>query len=52
MLDHDSQYAGSHLALALVAERGGDTKTASAERALAEKYWSRADAGLPELKRQ
>jgi tetratricopeptide (TPR) repeat protein len=52
MLDHDSQYAGSHLAMALVAEHRGDTKTASAERALVEKYWGRADAGLPELKKE
>jgi tetratricopeptide (TPR) repeat protein len=43
MLEHDAQYAGSHLALALVAEHRGDAKTAAAERALAAKYWSGAD---------
>jgi tetratricopeptide (TPR) repeat protein len=50
MLEHDALYAGSHLALALVAEHRGDTKTASAERALMEKYWSRADRGVREEK--
>jgi tetratricopeptide (TPR) repeat protein len=50
MLEHDPQYAGSHLALALVAEHRGDTKTASAERALVEKYWSRADRGVRDQK--
>jgi Tfp pilus assembly protein PilF len=43
MLEHDAQYAGSHLARALVAEHRGDAKTAAAERALAAKYWSGAD---------
>jgi tetratricopeptide (TPR) repeat protein len=51
MLEHDSSYAGSHYALALVAEHHGDARTAGAERALVEKYWSRADAGLAELVR-
>ena len=46
MLEHDPNYAGSHLALALVAEHQGDARTAAAERALAEKYWSRADFGM------
>ena len=49
MLEHDPNYAGSHYALALVAEHRGDAQTARAERALTEKYWSRADPGLPEL---
>ena len=46
MLAHDPHYAGTHDALALVAEHGGDTKTASAERALVEKYWKNADPDL------
>ncbi len=49
MLEHDPNYAGSHYALALVAEHHGDAQTARAERTLVEKYWSRADQGLPEL---
>jgi tetratricopeptide (TPR) repeat protein len=52
MLDHDAQYAGSHLAMALVAEHAGDAKTAAAERSLVEKYWRDADQGLQELKKQ
>jgi tetratricopeptide (TPR) repeat protein len=51
MLEHDPHYAGSHYALALVAEHRGDAATARAERSLVEKYWSGADAGLVELKR-
>ena len=35
MLEHDPNYAGSHDALALVAEHRGDAQTARAERALA-----------------
>jgi tetratricopeptide (TPR) repeat protein len=50
MVEHDPNYAGSHYALALVAEHRGDAKTASAERKLAEQYWSGADAGLLELR--
>jgi tetratricopeptide (TPR) repeat protein len=49
MLAHDPAYAGTHYALALVAEHDGDGKTARAEFALAQKYWSQADADLPEL---
>jgi tetratricopeptide (TPR) repeat protein len=51
MVDHDPQYAGSHHALAVVAEHRGDTKTAAAERALMEQYWSNADKDLAELKK-
>jgi tetratricopeptide (TPR) repeat protein len=43
MNEHDANYAGSHLALALVAEHNGDATTARAERALVAKYWSGAD---------
>jgi len=49
MLEHDSNYGGSHYALALVAEHSGDARTARAERALVEKYWKNADRDLPEL---
>jgi tetratricopeptide (TPR) repeat protein len=50
MIEHDPNYAGSHYALALVAEHNGDAQTARTERALAEKYWRGADAGLMELR--
>jgi tetratricopeptide (TPR) repeat protein len=43
MLEHDPNYAGSHHALALVAEHVGDATTARSERALVEKYWKNAD---------
>jgi tetratricopeptide (TPR) repeat protein len=49
MLEHDGNYAGTHYALALVAEHNDDAATARTERALVRKYWSRADAGLAEL---
>jgi tetratricopeptide (TPR) repeat protein len=49
MLDHDSSYAGTHYALALVAEHKGDAASAQKEFALALKYWRKADADLPEL---
>lgn len=50
MLAQDPAYAGSHYALGLVAEHNGDLRTAQAEFALAEKYWAKADADLPELR--
>ena len=46
MLEHDPNYAGSHLALALVAEHQGDARTAAAERALVQKFWRQADVGI------
>jgi tetratricopeptide (TPR) repeat protein len=46
MIEHDANYAGSHLALALVAEHNGDAATARRERALAATYWKDADAEL------
>jgi tetratricopeptide (TPR) repeat protein len=49
MLEHDPNYAGTHYALALIAEHGGDSATALKEFALAEKYWQKADSDLPEL---
>src|SRR6266516_1924944 len=50
MLEHDASYAGSHFALALVAEHKGDLETKRNEFAAAEKLWARADADLPELR--
>jgi len=52
MVAHDANYAGSHYALALVAEHNGDAAAARAERALVEKYWKNADRDLPELRKQ
>jgi len=49
MLEHDPNYAGTHDALAQVAEHGGDAQTARAERALVEKYWKNAD---PDFKKK
>jgi tetratricopeptide (TPR) repeat protein len=49
MLEHDASYAGTHYALALVAEHNGDAAAAGVERALVEKYWKNADRDLPEL---
>jgi tetratricopeptide (TPR) repeat protein len=49
MLDHDPNYAGTHYALALIAEHEGDSTAALKEFTLAEKYWQRADADLPEV---
>jgi tetratricopeptide (TPR) repeat protein len=50
MLEHDASYAGTHYALALVAEHKGDTATARNEFAAAVKLWGKADADLPELR--
>jgi tetratricopeptide (TPR) repeat protein len=49
MLEHDAAYGGSHLALALVAERAGDREAAAGARAEAARFWSDADRDLPEL---
>ena len=49
MLDHDAAYAGTHYALALVADHDGDSSTARAEYARAGKLWSGADVDLQEL---
>jgi tetratricopeptide (TPR) repeat protein len=46
MVEHDPNYAGSHEALALVADHRGDAPTARAERALVAKYWKNADPDL------
>ncbi len=49
MREHDSAYAGTHYALALVADHRGDREAARSEYELALKHWSRADRDLPEL---
>lgn len=49
MREHDAAYAGTHYAVALVAEHEGDVQTARAEFTAAAKGWSQADANLPEL---
>ena len=49
MLEHDSAYAGTHLAVALVAERRGDRSAAATAYGDAARYWRDADPGLPEL---
>ena len=49
MLEHDAAYAGSHYALALVAEHKNDNVMAITEYAEAEKLWRNADGDLPEL---
>jgi tetratricopeptide (TPR) repeat protein len=49
MVEHDPNYAGTHQALALVADHRGDAQTARAERALVAKYWKNAD---PESRRR
>ena len=49
MLAHDPSYAGSHYALALVAEHDSDLPTAKSEFGLTLKYWTAADPDLPEL---
>jgi tetratricopeptide (TPR) repeat protein len=49
MREHDSNYAGTHYALGLVAQHRGDRATTAAEFALAAKGWGQADPGLPEL---
>jgi tetratricopeptide (TPR) repeat protein len=49
MIEHDANYAGSHYAMALVAEHEGDKSAALEGFAAAEKYWRNADSDLPEL---
>jgi tetratricopeptide (TPR) repeat protein len=51
MLEHDAAYAGSHFALALVAEQKKDNAVALQEFMEAEKLWRDADPDLPELQR-
>jgi hypothetical protein len=49
MLEHDSAFGGSHLALALVANQRGNIELAKQEANEARKYWRDADTGLKEL---
>jgi tetratricopeptide (TPR) repeat protein len=49
MLEHDPNYAGTHYALALVAQHDGNSATAAREFDLAVKAWAGADKDLPEL---
>jgi Tfp pilus assembly protein PilF len=49
MLEHDPNYAGTHYALALVAQHDGNAATAAREFDLAVKAWANADRDLPEL---
>ena len=49
MLEHDPNYAGTHYALALVAQHDGNADTARREFDLAVKAWASADKELPEL---
>lgn len=48
MLEHDPEYAGTHYALALVAQHDGNDATARREFDLALKAWATADKDLPE----
>lgn len=49
MYDRGPDYAGSHYALALVAQHNGDSQTAAHEFSTATTLWSEADSDLPEL---
>lgn len=51
MIRHDPNYAGGYYALGMVAEHNGDKAKARQNFAMAEKFWSKADKDLPELKR-
>ena len=51
MIQHDSTYAGGYFALALAAEHAGHSAQAREQFAAAEKFWSKADKDLPELRR-
>jgi Tfp pilus assembly protein PilF len=49
MKEHDAAYAGTHYALALVAEHKGDAANAREHFAQARKFWGKADADLWEM---
>ncbi len=51
MIQHDPSYAGGYFALGLVAEHAGDSAKARQQFDAAEKFWSKADKDLPELRR-
>jgi len=48
LLDHDPHYAGSHLAMALVAHQRGDKAAARASADTAVRLWRNGDLDLPE----
>src|SRR6185503_8155853 len=49
MIEHDAAYAGSHLALAMVARHKGDTALAEREKEAARRGWSEADAEVRDM---
>ncbi|HEY6905625.1 MAG TPA: hypothetical protein VI216_15070, partial [Candidatus Acidoferrales bacterium] len=49
MYQRGPDYAGSHYALALVAQHNGDSQTAEQEFSTATTLWNEADSDLPEL---
>jgi len=49
MIDQDLHFAGSHFAMALVAQHREDADLARSEFTAAQKLWSTADPDLPEL---
>lgn len=51
MVEHDPTYAGGYFALGLAAEHAGHPAQAHEQFAAAEKFWSKADKDLPELRR-
>ena len=51
MIQHDPTYAGGYFALGLAAEHAGHSAEAREQFAAAEKFWSKADKDLPELRR-
>ncbi|HVH71376.1 MAG TPA: tetratricopeptide repeat protein, partial [Candidatus Dormibacteraeota bacterium] len=51
MIQHDATYAGGYFALGLAAEHAGHSAQAREQFAAAEKFWSKADRDLPELRR-
>jgi tetratricopeptide (TPR) repeat protein len=52
MIRHDPSYAGGYFALGLVAEHQGNAPTAKEEFVMAQKLWSKADAGAQPLQTQ
>lgn len=50
MIEHDGAYAGSHYAMAVVAERKGNKELAQQSWQAALKLWQSADSDLAELK--
>jgi hypothetical protein len=49
MTEHNPNYGGGYYAQALVARHVKDSAAEAKLMALAEKYWAKADADLPEL---